>query len=73
MRIFKIIIETSEPSLPFPIVIHTFQGASREQAEAFVRAHGKSDAFFRECGSTGLFAGKVRCSSRRTFEGWVSA
>ncbi len=72
MRVYKIVVETSEPSLPFPIVIHTFQGRTPEQAEAFVRAHEKSDAFFRECGHGGLFAGKVRCSSRRTFEGWVA-
>ena len=70
--IYRIVVETSEPSLPFPIVTHTFQGTTRQQAEAFVRAHEKSDAFFRECGHGGLFAGKVRCSQRRTFEGWVN-
>lgn len=72
MKVWRIVVETSEPSLPFPIVTHTFQGSSREQAENFVRAHEASDAFFRECGAKGLFAGKVRCSQRRTFAGWVT-
>jgi len=72
MRVYEIVIGTWEPSLPFPIVEHTFRGTSKEQAEAFVRAHERSDAFFRECGHGGLFAGKVRCSQRRTREGWVT-
>ncbi len=71
MRVYQITIATSEPSLPFAIVTHIFRGVSKEQAEAFVRAHEKSDAFFRECGHGGLFAGKVRCSQRRVSEGWV--
>lgn len=72
MRVYQIIYETSEPSLPFPIVEHRFRGVSKEQAEAFVCAHEKSDAFFRECGHGGLFAGKVRCMQRRVSEGWVN-
>jgi hypothetical protein len=71
MKVFRIVIETFEPSNPFPIVTHTFQGRNAAQAEAFVRAHEASDRFFRECGTTGLFAGKVPCKQRRTFSGWV--
>lgn len=71
MKVWRIVVETNEPSLPFAIVTHTFQGRDARQAEAFVRAHEASDRFFRECGTTGMFAGKVPCSQRRTFSGWV--
>lgn len=71
MRVYRIVVETSEPGNPFPIVIHVFQGSTPREAESYVKAHEKSDAFFRECGRTGVFAGTVRCSQRRTFAGWA--
>lgn len=72
MRVYRIVVETFEPSSSFPIVTHMFQGRTSEQAEAFVVAHEKSDSFFRDCSRLGVFAGKVKCSSRRAFQGWVS-
>jgi hypothetical protein len=71
VRLYRIVFETYEPERPFPIVIHVFQGKDRAETEGFVRAHEKSDAFFRECGTKGIFQGTVRCSQRRTFSGWI--
>lgn len=71
MRVYRIVVETFEPGNTFPILIHVFQGKTSREAEAYVKAHEKSDVFFWECGTKGVFAGTVRCSQRRSFAGWV--
>lgn len=70
MMVYRIVVETDEPGAPYPIVIHTFQGKDRTQAESFLQAHRKSDRFFDEC-YAGVFASKVPCRQRETFRGWV--
>lgn len=71
MRIYQITVDTYEPGSPFPIVTHVFRGTSPTEARAYEAAHKRSDAFFRDCGSTGLFAGTVRCRNVRRSESWV--
>jgi hypothetical protein len=69
MKVFRIVIDTYE-SAPYPIVSHTFQGSTEEQARAFVRAHQKTDEFFRGCGS-GRWK-TVKCRNVVAFAGWVN-
>ena len=54
MRVYQIVAETYE-SKPYPVVVHTFVGASPEEAEGYPKAHLGADSFFRGCTRNGRF------------------
>lgn len=72
-RVYSIVIDTFEEGNPVPAVSHTFNGSSQQQAEAFMRAHLQSDAFFRGC-SQGRFrmpdGGSFACRNVVRARGW---
>lgn len=74
MRIYRIehqIFEPDGPTPTVPIVIHVFQGASREEAEGYFRSHQTSDSFFAAAVAGRPFNG-IRLESRSR-AGWASA
>ncbi len=52
----RIISKIWEKELPYPIVVHVFNGETLKQANGFFQAHMKTDAFMRECIEKGHFA-----------------
>ena len=50
MRVYRLTLEITEPTGPtpsLPIVVHVFQGRTREEAVRYFRAHMTTDEFFR--------------------------
>ena len=80
---WRIIVATFEPGGPggvdgYPVVVHMFCGATREEAEGYYAAHLTTDEFFRDCTETGNFRGEFACPSpvwveRLTSSGWKPA
>jgi hypothetical protein len=68
MRIYQIVVDTYEAK-PYPVVTHCFQGMTREEAHAYLRAHLGTCSFFRGCAS-GQFA-DFKCENVVRCEGWV--
>lgn len=73
---YRIVSEIFEEGADFPAVTHIFRGKSERQAMAFLRAHLKSDSFFRSCATAGNFADfkcheKRRLEHYRPGEGWL--
>lgn len=65
---WSLIVETYEPRHKYPIVVHHFNGDTKEEAMGYYRAHLKSDAFLSQCVETGVFQGNVQCPSRVRWE-----
>lgn len=52
----------------YPVVVHQFQGETREEAEGYFLAHLKSDKFLRDCIAKKQFAGfKCRTTVQTLF------
>lgn len=47
-------------SKPYPVVVHRFNGQTRNQAEGYFHAHLKSDSFLRDCLAKQRF-GDIEC------------
>lgn len=71
MMLYQVRVAIYEASTPkFPIVVHLFQGKTRDEAIAYHTAHRKYDEFLRSCEDRQCFLGQVPCSAVIT-EGWV--
>lgn len=66
---FRIVSRIFETGIPFPVVVHAFNGTSLEQAQAFYQAHMKSDAFLSLCVKGGSFRG-TKCREEHVAEKW---
>jgi hypothetical protein len=65
---WRIVSEIYE-ALPWPVVVHVFNGTSPAQAQAFYSAHMKSDSFMRGCVDRGRFA-DFKCRETHRIERW---
>lgn len=68
-RMYTVRVDIYEPSRPFPILTHLFNGANRDEAWGYHTAHKRADAFLRQCEDKGIFASDVKCRAVVT-EGW---
>lgn len=74
MRAYRVTLEIFEmdgPTPTLPIVVHVFQGRSRNEALGYFRAHEGTDSFFRGAVESGAWNG-LRLETRSS-EGWVDA
>lgn len=71
MKVFRIEYSTYEGgNTDYPVVVHQFTGRSEDEARGYLRAHLKTDTFFRGCTLKKRFR-NFGCESRVTFRGWV--
>lgn len=68
-RMYTVRVDIYEPSRPFPILTHLFNGANPEEAWGYHAAHKRADAFLRQCEDKGIFGENVKCRAVVT-EGW---
>ena len=59
--LWTLVVETFEAK-PYPVVVHTFIGETKQEAFGYYRAHLKTDSFFRGC-AEGDFRG-MECKNR---------
>lgn len=66
---FRILSKIREAGRSYAVVVHAFYGQTLQEAEAYYRAHLKSDAFLKACSTVGKFS-KTSCREERVAERW---
>lgn len=52
---WRYIVESYEPPKTYPIVVHIFQGETKEEALSYYQAHLHSDKYISECSATSKY------------------
>lgn len=69
---WRYIVESYEPPKPYPIVVHVFQGDTKEEALSYYQAHLQSDRYISECTMTSTYrmsdGSVIGCPSKSRWE-----
>lgn len=66
-KIVELVHEIFEGDKPYPVVVHTFKGKTREEAEGYFKAHMKTDKFLFAMETEGKF-GKIKGRTKKSWK-----
>lgn len=66
---FRIVSRIYEGTKNYPAVVHIFYGKSPAEANGYLQAHMKTDAFLRSCVTEHKFA-NFKCREERMTQRW---